>query len=425
MRTLVVGGGGREHALAWALARSPSVDEVLAAPGNPGIAREAECIAVEATDVAAIPDLVERRGVDLTVIGPEAPLVAGLADVLRERGHRVFGPGADGARLEASKSWAKSLCERYGIPAGQSVAADTVEDALEVLDRSGPPYVVKADGLAAGKGVVIATDRADAEDAVRGAIERRDFGDAGSTLVIEEFLEGREVSAFAIADGSSAVPLAYAQDHKRIGDGDIGPNTGGMGAVSPVPAVDEVLADRIRADVLDRTVAGLREEGVRYVGVVYAGLMLTSDGPKVLEYNARFGDPETQVLLPRLRSDLGRLLAAAADGRLAAIDPPEMAGAAVTVVLASEGYPGRYDVGHPIEGLADAEREGAIVFHAGTRERDGRVVTAGGRVLSVTAVGDSIADARERAYAAASRISFRGMHLRRDIAARAAEEERA
>jgi phosphoribosylamine---glycine ligase len=425
VRVLVVGGGGREHALAWKLARSPSVTDLLAAPGNPGIGREAgECVAVDPTDVTRIVELVERRDVDLTVVGPEAPLVSGLADALRERRRRVFGPGAAGARLEGSKAWAKALCERHGIPTARSVTVSSVDEGIAALDGFDPPYVVKADGLAAGKGVVIAAEREEAVEALRASLEHRAFGDAGSTVVIEEYLEGPEVSAFGIADGRDVITLAFAQDHKRVGDGDTGPNTGGMGAVSPVPLVGERLADRIRGEVLEPTVRALAAEGVPYVGVVYAGLIVTADGPKVLEYNARFGDPETQVLMPRLRSDLGELLAAAADASLAGVPAPAVEGSAVTVVLASGGYPGSYPTGLPIEGLEDAERvEGATVFHAGTSERDGRVVTSGGRVLSVSASGGTIAAARERAYEAASRISFDGMHLRSDIAARAAREE--
>jgi phosphoribosylamine--glycine ligase len=425
LRVLVVGGGGREHALSWRLARSPSVGDLLAAPGNPGIAHEvAECVPIEATDIDGIVELVERRDVDLTVIGPEMPLVAGVADALRERGRRVFGPGAEGARLEGSKAWAKALCERHGIPTGRSVAVTSFDEGVAALAAFEPPYVVKADGLAAGKGVVIAGRRDEAVDALRESLEGRAFGDAGSTVVVEEFLEGPEVSAFAIADGRDVVALGFAQDHKRVGDGDAGPNTGGMGAVSPVPLVDGALAERIREEVLEPTVRALAAEGVPYVGVVYAGLIVTADGPKVIEYNARFGDPETQVLMPRLRSDLGELCAAAAEGSLGGMPAPALEGAAATVVLASGGYPGPYATGLPIEGLEDAERvDGVTVFHAGTAERDGRVVTAGGRVLSVSATGETIAMARDRAYEAASRISFEGMHLRRDIAARAAREE--
>jgi phosphoribosylamine---glycine ligase len=423
VRILVVGGGGREHALVWRLARTAAVERLFAAPGNPGIAREAACIDVAADDVPSIVDLAERERIDLTVVGPEAPLVAGLADELRARGRLVFGPSSAAARLEGSKAWAKALCERHAIPAARSVTADEMADAVKALDGFEPPYVIKADGLAAGKGVVIAEDRSAALDALEDALERRVFGVAGGTVLIEEFLSGWEVSAFALSDGERVVPLGFAQDHKRVGDGDTGPNTGGMGAYSPVPLVDDALAERIRTEVLEPTVVGLAEDGVPFVGVVYAGLMVTRDGPKVLEYNARFGDPEAEVLLPRLETDLVELCLACAEGRLEPEPISMRPEACVTVVLASGGYPGPSETGFEISGLEDAERiEGVTVFHAGTAERRGRVVTAGGRVLSVSGLGDSIAAARERAYEAVSRIAFDGMRYRSDIGARAAEE---
>jgi phosphoribosylamine--glycine ligase len=425
MRVLVVGGGGREHALTWRLARDPTVDRLLCAPGNVGIGRVAERVAVAADDVAGIAALVEREDVDLTVIGPEAPLVAGLADELAARGRLAFGPTRAAAAIEGSKVWAKALCERHGIPVARSRTATTMAGAVDALDEFEPPYVVKADGLAAGKGVVIAEDRAAAVRALAVSLEDRAFGDAGATVLVEEFLTGREVSAFALADGAHAVPLAFAQDFKRVGDGDAGPNTGGMGAYSPVPFVDAALAERISTDVLAATVRAMAAEGVPYRGVLYAGLMVTADGPKVLEFNARFGDPETQVLMPRIDGELAPLLAACAEGTLGGVSAPVTEAAAVTIVLASGGYPDAYETGVEVSGLEDAEAvEGALVFHAGTAERQGRVVTSGGRVLSVSARGDDLADARARAYEACSRISFDGMHYRRDIAARAAEEER-
>jgi phosphoribosylamine---glycine ligase len=426
VRVLVVGGGGREHALVWRLARNPTIDKLFAAPGNPGIARDAECVDVSADDVRGIVDLVERERIDLTVVGPEGPLVSGLADELSANGRLVFGPSRDAARLEGSKAWAKALCERHGIPAARSMTATTMTDALEALDAFEPPYVVKADGLAAGKGVVIAQERSIAVAALAAALEARVFGEAGSTVLIEEFLTGREVSAFALSDGRDVLPLGFAQDHKRAGDGDTGPNTGGMGAYSPVPFVDDELAERVRTDILERTVAAMAAEGTPYVGVVYAGLMLTADGPKVLEYNARFGDPETQVLMPRLGSDLAELALACAEGNLQAYRALLRPEACVTVVLASGRYPEPSETGFEISGLRDAaDIDGGLVFHAGTAERHGRVVTAGGRVLSVSGTGGTIATARERAYEAVARISFEGMRHRTDIAARAAEEERA
>lgn len=425
MKVLLVGGGGREHALARALAHSPLVDELFAAPGNAGISRDARCVPVAADDVAAVLDLVERERIDLTVVGPEAPLVAGLVDELASRGRLAFGPTAAAARLEGSKAWAKALCERHGIPAAGSRSVSSTAEALDALDGFGPPYVVKADGLAGGKGVVIAEDRPAAETAVKAALEARVFGEAGSTVLIEEFLTGREVSAFALSDGRDALPLAFAQDFKRVGDGDEGPNTGGMGAYSPVPFVDERARGTIVADILAPTVRAMASEGIPYRGVLYAGLMLTAEGPRVLEFNARFGDPETQVVVPRLEADVAELFLACAEGALAPRTAGLSAQACVTVVIASGGYPDAYDTGLEISGLDDAESvEGALVFHSGTAERQGRVVTSGGRVLSVGALGDDLADARARAYEACSRIRFEGMRYRRDIAERAAGGER-
>ncbi|MGZ8611551.1 MAG: phosphoribosylamine--glycine ligase [Actinomycetota bacterium] len=425
MKVLVVGAGAREHALAWRLARDPSVERLLCAPGNAGIASEATCLPVEADDVDGIAALVEREDVDLTVIGPEAPLVAGLADELARRGRPACGPTRAAARIEGSKAWAKALCERHGIPVARSRTATSMAEAMDALDAFAPPFVVKADGLAAGKGVAIAEDRAAAIEALEASLEARAFGDAGATVLVEEFLTGREVSAFALADGARARTLAFAQDFKRVGDGDAGPNTGGMGAYSPVPFVDDDLTERISRDVLAATVRAMAEEGVPYRGVLYAGLMVTEDGPKVLEFNARFGDPETQVLAPLAGSDLAAVLLACAEGSIGTARVETSDRACVTVVLASGGYPGEYATGAEISGLEHATAvDGALVFHAGTAERQGRVVTSGGRVLSVGALGDDLADARARAYEACSRISFDGVHYRRDIAARAAEEER-
>jgi phosphoribosylamine--glycine ligase len=424
MRVLVVGGGGREHALVWRLAPNPTIDRLFAAPGNPGIAREATCVAVGADDVPGVLDLVEREHIDLTVVGPEGPLVAGLADELAARGRLVFGPSRDAARIEGSKAWAKALCERHGIPAARSRTATSLDDGIRALEEFEPPYVVKADGLAAGKGVVIAEDREGAVGALEDALERRAFGEAGATVLVEEFLTGREVSAFALSDGRDVLPLALAQDFKRVRDGDSGLNTGGLGAYSPVPFVDDATAARIVDEILVPTVKALQAEAAPYRGVLYAGLMITEEGPKVLEYNARFGDPETQVLLPRLGSDLAELCLACAEGNLSLYRANVAPEACVTVVLASGGYPDAHETGFEISGLeAAGSLDGVHVFHSGTAERQGRVVTAGGRVLSVSALGDDLAEARTRAYEACSRISFEGMHYRRDIAARAAEEE--
>jgi phosphoribosylamine--glycine ligase len=425
MRVLVVGAGGREHALAWRLARDPAVDRVLAAPGNAGIARVASCFGVAADDVEGLLALVEAERVDLAVVGPEGPLVAGLADRLAAAGHPVFGPSSQAARLEGSKAWAKNLCDRHEIPAARSRSAATMSEALGALDEFGSPYVVKVDGLAAGKGVVVTEERDEAVRALELALVRGGFGDAGSTVVVEEHLSGREVSAFALADGSTALPLGFAEDFKRVDDGDAGPNTGGMGAYSPVPFVDESIAERIRTEILEHTIRALEEDGVPYRGVLYAGLMLTEEGPKVLEFNCRFGDPETQVLMPRLGSEPADLLLACARGDLGDAKVELRPGACVTVVLASGGYPGAYETGFVVEGLDAAQGvEGATLFHSGTAERQGRVVTTGGRVLSVSATGTSIAEARDRAYEASERVSFEGMRHRTDIAGLAAKEER-
>jgi phosphoribosylamine--glycine ligase len=425
MRILVVGGGGREHALVWRLAGDPDVDEVVAAPGNAGIAREVRCLPVPAEDVAAVAEAAERERVDLVVVGPETPLVAGLADELCRRERPVFGPTAAGARLEGSKAWTKALCERYGIPAARSRAVTTMEEGLEAIEAFGPPYVVKADGLAAGKGVVIAQERSAAVEALEACLVRGAFGEAGITALVEEHLTGREVSAFALTDGRRSVPLAMAQDFKRVGDGDAGPNTGGMGAYSPVRFVDPGTAEHIWGDVLARTAEALHAEGIDYRGVLYAGLMLTGDGPRLLEYNCRFGDPETQVLMPRIDSGLARGLLACAEGDLGDAEVRLSDRACVTVVAASGGYPGSYPTGLGIAGLGDAAAvDDAVVFHAGTAEREGRVVTSGGRVLAVSGRGDTIGEARVTAYEALSRITFEGMHHRRDIAEAATEEER-
>ena len=419
MNILIVGGGGREHALAWGLARSPHVTSLVAAPGNAGIEEVAECRVVAADDVDGIVALAEDAAADLVVVGPEAPLVGGLADALRARGRAVFGPDRNAARIEGSKAWAKELMIRGGIPTARSGTFSSLGPAVTFVDELGGRAVVKADGLAAGKGVTVAEDRRAAVAALRDSLEGGAFGDAGSTVVVEEVLEGPEVSAFALSDGSTVLPLELSQDFKRVGDGDTGPNTGGMGAYSPLSFVDDVVRAEIWR-IARRTIDVMAAEGVAYRGVLYVGLMLTADGPRVLEYNCRFGDPETEVMIPLLRTDLAGLLHACATGSLADEKVDWTGEVGVTVVLASGGYPEPYATGIPIEGLGSAgDVEGALVFHVGTAERDGRVVTAGGRALAVSATGVTIGEARTRAYRACSRISFRGMRYRRDIAARA------
>jgi phosphoribosylamine--glycine ligase len=423
VKVLVVGGGGREHALAWRLAQDPTVTRVFATPGNAGIAQVAECMDVRADDVDAVTDLVERLDTDLTVIGPEAPLVAGLADAVRKQGRAVFGPSAAAARIEGSKAFAKEVMARRGVPTARSGSFTDVGPAVAYVDELGGVAVVKADGLAAGKGVTVATDRASAVAAIEESLVGGAFGEAGRTVLVEELLEGPEVSVFAVTDGKgSCALLASAQDHKRVGDGDTGPNTGGMGAYSPVPILDP----EVETHILDTVIAPVVDELRPYRGVLFAGMMLTTEGPKVLEFNCRFGDPETEVLMPRMPNQVGTLLHACATGRLAyeaghaGVDD----GAAVTVVMASGGYPGAYETGRVITGVEEADAlEGVTVFHAGTaRDAEGRLVTAGGRVLSVTGTGATIREARQRAYAGVGSIDFEGAQWRRDIAARAAEE---
>ncbi|MFF4409655.1 phosphoribosylamine--glycine ligase [Streptomyces sp. NPDC001262] len=413
MKVLVIGGGAREHALCRALSLDPDVSALHCAPGNAGIADVAELHPVDALDGAAVAELAAALGADLVVVGPEAPLVAGVADALRERGFPVFGPSAEAARLEGSKAFAKDVMAAANVPTARSYVCTTPEEVDEALDAFGAPYVVKDDGLAAGKGVVVTADLKAA----------REHALACDRVVIEEFLDGPEVSLFALTDGETVVPLQPAQDFKRALDGDEGPNTGGMGAYSPLPWASPKLVDEVLESVLQPTVDELRRRGTPFSGLLYAGLALTSRGVRVIEFNARFGDPETQVVLARLKTPLAGLLLAAATGGLAEVPPLRWSdGAAVTVVIASHNYPGTPRTGDVIEGLPEtAEKDEAYVLHAGTaRDAEGRVVSAGGRVLSVTATGADLATARDRAYAAVSRIRLEGSHHRTDIAEQAA-----
>jgi phosphoribosylamine--glycine ligase len=418
-RILVVGGGAREHALLWKLAQSPHAAALLCAPGNAGTTDLAESIPVRSSDVEGIAAAAAERRIDLVVVGPEEPLSLGLSDRLRERGLRVCGPSRAAARIETSKSWAKEVMAEAGVPTARSVVVRDFVAGLAALSQFAMPVVIKADGLAAGKGVVIAADRDEASQVLTAFLEDAALGSAGQTVVIEEFLDGQEVSVFGLTDGRTVLPLPAACDYKRIFDGDQGPNTGGMGAYAPTPRIDDAQLDRIRATVLEPTIRALAARGAPFAGILYAGLILTADGLKALEFNARFGDPETQVVLPILDGDLVELLGAIADGALHDATPPLPPNrAAVGVVLASGGYPGPYGIGVPIEGLEEVPND-AIVFHAGTRRDEaGRVVTAGGRVLTVVGTGPDLAAARERAYAGAEAISFQGSHLRRDVALR-------
>jgi len=424
VHVLVLGSGGREHALCWAIARSPQCEQLLCAPGNAGIAPLATCIDLDICDGEAVLAACRERGVNLLVIGPEAPLVAGVADVVRAGGVDVFGPGAAAARLEGSKAWAKAFMARHGVPTAAYDMFDDADALAAHLQTCPLPTVVKADGLAAGKGVVVAFDRATALAAGQEIAGDKRFGAAGDVVVVEEFLPGEEATVFALLDGESVVVLPASQDHKRRFDGDQGPNTGGMGAYTPVPAVTAAVSELVRRTVLEPMARGLRAEGIPYRGVLYAGLMLTPDGPKVVEFNVRFGDPECQPLVVSLATDLLVLLAASARGELAQAPPVAVHdGATLCVVLVSDGYPGAYDKGLPISGLdAAAAVAGVEVFHAGTRRDGDRVVTAGGRVLGVTARGEMVEDARARAYEAAAKIQWTGRDYRTDVGHRALGE---
>jgi phosphoribosylamine---glycine ligase len=424
MNVLLIGGGGREHALAWKLAQSPMLGKLFAAPGNPGIFEHAERAPVDPADHRAVIDFCGAQAVELVVIGPEAPLVAGLADDLRAAGIAAFGPNRSPARLEGSKGFTKDLCARHGIPTARYVRAEDEAAAQAALGDFGLPVVLKADGLAAGKGVVIAASEAEARRAIADMFAGS-FGAAGASLVIEEYMEGEEVSFFALTDGETILPFGSAQDHKRVGEGDAGPNTGGMGAYSPASIFTPEVERRAMEEIVAPTVRALAAEGTPYSGILYAGLMLTVEGPKLVEYNARFGDPECQVLMMRLEDDLLALMRATALGRLAEVSPPRFADeTALTVVMAARGYPGTPEKGGAITGIADAEAEGAKVFHAGTARADAELVAAGGRVLNVTARGADAAAARESAYRAVARIGFPSGFFRRDIGWRELERLR-
>jgi phosphoribosylamine--glycine ligase len=416
LRVLVVGGGGREHAIAWKLAQSALVDALYCAPGNSGTATVATNLSIPATDVAAMVAAAKELAIDLVMIGPEKPLALGLADILRAEGFLVCGHQAEAAMIETSKTFAKAIMATAGIPTAHSVLVSDFDTAIVALDQFTIPVVIKADGLADGKGVVVASSREEAEAAIRAFLVDATLGAAGSSLLIEEFLAGPEMSAIAFVDGETVVPLAPSCDHKPVFDGNLGPNTGGMGTYAPAPQISPELFEQIVATVLKPAAQAMFNRGTPLQGILYAGVVLTESGPKIIEYNARFGDPETQVLLPMMAGDLGQAIYAVATGTLAQLPPIEQnPGSAVCVVLASGGYPGPYETGLPISG-ADEPRDGVIVFHAGAKRLDdGTLVTNGGRVLNVVGLGSNIEEARQRAYGAIAGISFEGMHARSDI----------
>ena len=419
MKVLIVGSGGREHALAWKVAQSEKVEKVYGAPGNPGIAQIGECVEIKPTDIEKLADFAEREGIDLTIVGPEAPLVAGITDEFEKRGLKVFGPSKVAAQLEGSKAFAKEMMRKFGVPTADFQVFDDPEKAKEYIRKVGAPIVVKADGLAAGKGVVVAQTVEEAIKAVDRIMVERVFGEAGNRVVVEECLKGEEASYLVITDGERFVPLATAQDHKAVFDGDRGPNTGGMGAYSPAPVLSEEMEREVQEKVIKPILRGMAQEGMPFKGILYAGLMITEEGPKVLEFNVRFGDPEAQAILRRLEDDLVEVALSAVEERL--VEElhwrPETS---ICVVLASKGYPGKYEKGKVITGIEEAEKvPTVVVFHAGTAVKDGKLVTNGGRVLNVTALGKDIVEARERVYEAVKRIQFDGMHYRTDIGLKA------
>lgn len=420
MKVLVIGSGGREHALAWKLSQSKKVSKLYIAPGNPGTAQHGENVAIAAEDIEGLKSFALKERIDLTVIGPEVPLTLGITDVFASAGLKVFGPSKLASELEGSKVFSKELMLKYGVPTAHYKKFDNPGHAKAYIETHRAPYVIKADGLAAGKGVIICPTKDEALEAIDLIMQKKAFGAAGRLIVIEEFLKGEEASFLAITDGSTVVPLAPAQDHKAVYDGDAGPNTGGMGAYSPAPIVTQKLQDEVMRTVMEPTVRAMTKEGRPYKGVLYAGLMISEGRPRVLEFNCRFGDPETQPILMRLEDDLVDVIAAAIEGRLEGIRLNWSKKAAVCVVMASKGYPGEYLKGSEIRGLKEAAAlKDVMVFHAGTALKEGRTVTSGGRVLGVTALGDDIASAIDRAYEAVGKISWEGAHYRKDIGRRA------
>jgi len=421
MRILVIGSGGREHALVWKIAQSKLVDKIFCAPGNAGIAQQAECVEIKVEDIPALLDFARREKIDLTVVGPESPLALGIVDEFIAHKLKIFGPNKRAAQLEASKVFAKELMLKYGVPTAACKIFDNPEEAKEYIEKIGAPCVVKADGLAQGKGVVVAKTIDEAKQAVTSMMQDKVFGDAGNKVIVEECLEGQEASILVITDSRKVITLASAQDHKRIFDNDQGPNTGGMGAYSPAPVVTPDIFKEVLSAVAYKIIDGLAKYGINYKGVLYAGIMITQKGPKVLEFNVRFGDPETQAILPRLKSDLLEVMLAAAEGKLSRLRPLDWDDrACVCVVCASGGYPGNYEKGKEISGLDQAAKmKDIMVFHSGTKKQDSKILTNGGRVLGVTGLGNTIKEAIDYTYKAVEKIKFEGMHYRKDIGARA------
>lgn len=420
MRVLVIGSGGREHALVWKLKQSPKVEKIFALPGNPGMKDISELVDIKVDDLEAIAAFAQAEHIDLTVVGPEVPLSKGIADIFALKGLKLFGPSQKAAEIESSKAFAKDLMNKYNIPTAYYKVCEDLQSAKEYIKEKGAPIVVKADGLAAGKGVIVAMTVEEALSAVDSIMGDKEFGSAGARVVIEEYLEGEETSILAFSDGKTVIPMLAAQDHKRVFDGDQGPNTGGMGAYAPAPVATPTVQKEALEKVLKPAIKAMQQEGRPYQGCLYAGLIVTKEGIKVIEFNARFGDPETQVVLPLLQSDLVEIMLACVDGTLDKTTVEWSNKSAVCIVLASGGYPGKYSTDIVIDGLSEASKLTAVnVFHAGTKEKDGIIVTAGGRVLGVTAVGADIKDAQQKAYQAVDKIAFANMHYRKDIAWRA------
>ncbi|NWQ43377.1 phosphoribosylamine--glycine ligase [Bacillus sp. EB106-08-02-XG196] len=418
MKVLVVGGGGREHAIVWKLSQSPKIKKLYCAPGNPGIAELAECVSIAVSEIEKLADFAKKEQIDLTFVGPEEPLSLGIVNYFKEHRLAVYGPSKEAALIEGSKAFAKELMIKYQIPTAKYAAFTNYEEALDYVRSEGAPIVIKADGLAAGKGVVVAKSLEEAEDALKSMMKDVTFGAAGVRVVIEEFLEGEEMTLLSFVNGSTVKPMVPSQDHKPVYDGDKGPNTGGMGTYAPLSHIDSSITERIIETIVQPTAEAMVAEGVPYEGILYTGLMLTKEGPKVIEYNARFGDPETQVVLPLLETDLVDIVTASLTGELENIEVKWKDKAAVCVIMSSTGYPGPYEKGEVIYGLNQVVNP-SIIFHAGTAEKDGEIITSGGRVLGVTAVGETLKEARELAYQSVEKVSFNGAHYRTDIGSKA------